>query len=145
VFVEKRTPALNTRQANSSSGEADPVLTSAVQHCCDHGILIVAAAGNDGCNCPHVPVALAGDVAVAAMTIHGEPVENSNWGHLCRSGGLLAPGANLLAAVPGGGVATVRGDSFAAAIVSGVVGLILSVARARQFVPEWPGSQGHFA
>ena len=112
-------------------GRASAILTDAVSQCVRRGILIVAAAGNDGCSCLHVPAALPGVLAVGAMTLHGEPLESSNWGEAYRSTGLLAPGANLRAAVPGGGVTAVTGTSFAAAVVSGVAGLLLSLAKVR--------------
>jgi subtilisin family serine protease len=69
------------------------------------------------------------------------------WGEAYRSTGLLAPGANLRAAVPGGGVMAVSGTSFAAAVVSGVAGLLLSLAKVqglrqsgqqvRHFLLDW--------
>ncbi len=37
------------------SGTAHPILADAVRHCADKGILIVAAAGNQGCDCLNVP------------------------------------------------------------------------------------------
>ena len=37
----------------ASSGEAHPFLNNAIQLCADSGVLIVAAAGNDGCECLH--------------------------------------------------------------------------------------------
>jgi cyanobactin maturation PatA/PatG family protease len=52
----------------------------------------------------------------------------SNWGRFYRSKGLLAPGAGLLGAEAGGGTLVVRGTSFAAAVVSGAAGLLLSLA-----------------
>jgi subtilisin family serine protease len=74
-------------------------------------------------------------------------LESSNWGEAYRSTGLLVPGANLQAAVPGGGVAAVSGTSFAAAVVSGVAGLLLSLAKVqglrhsgqqvRHFLLDW--------
>ena len=120
-------------------GRASAMLTDAVSQCVRRGILIVAAAGNDGCSCLHVPAALPGVLAVGAMTLDGEPLESSNWGETYRSTGLLAPGANLRAAVPGGGVTAVSGTSFAAAVVSGVAGLLLSLAKVRGL--RWSGQQ----
>ena len=52
----------------------------------------------------------------------------SNWGRVYRSGGLLAPGAGLVGAQAGGGTLVVSGTSFAAALVSGAAGLLLSLA-----------------
>jgi cyanobactin maturation PatA/PatG family protease len=110
------------------TGVAHPILADAVRQCARRRILIVAAAGNDGCECLHVPAALPGVLAVGAMNAHGEPLETSNWGRSYRTGGLLAPGTGLLGAKAGGGTAVVSGTSFATAVVSGAAGLLWSVA-----------------
>ena len=112
------------------SGAAHPILAGAIRHCIGRGILIVAAAGNEGCDCLHVPAAVAGVLAVGAMTLDGEPLPSSNWGSRYRRAGLLAPGANLRTAVPAAGVAAASGTSFATAVVSGAAGLLLGLARA---------------
>src|SRR5262249_53151557 len=51
----------------SPSGMAHPILEDAVRACARSGVLIVAAAGNDGCSCLHVPAALETVLAVGAM------------------------------------------------------------------------------
>jgi subtilisin family serine protease len=60
--------------------EADPMLAKAVKFCNDSGVLIVAAAGNDRCQCLHVPAALPSVLAVGAMNAQGLPFDFSNWG-----------------------------------------------------------------
>jgi subtilisin family serine protease len=125
------------------SGEAHPILAGAVRRCAGRGILIVAAAGNEGCECLHVPAALPGVLAVGAMTLDGEPLESSNWGRGYRSTGLLAPGANLRTAIPGGDFEAATGTSYATAVVSGVIGLLLSYAKARGFRQNGQAA-GHF-
>ena len=94
------------------SGAAHPILADAVGRCARRGILIVAAAGNDGCECLHIPAALPGVLAVGAMDARGEPLEASNWGQSYRTGGLLAPGARLLGARAGGGTSVVERDQL---------------------------------
>lgn len=111
----------------SPGGEAEQHLARAVQLCADHGILIVAAAGNEGCACLHVPAALPSVVAVGAMDRNGEPLGFSNWGGPYQVQGLLAPGEHVPGAVPGGGLAHRSGTSYAAAIVSGVAAQLLSI------------------
>lgn len=111
----------------AEANEADPILAKAVRSCQDNGILIVAAAGNDGCPCLHVPAALPGVLAVGAMNAQGLPFDFSNWGETYQTQGILAPGENILGAQPGGGTATKSGTSFATPIVSGIVALLLSV------------------
>jgi cyanobactin maturation PatA/PatG family protease len=111
----------------SQSGEADPMLENAVRFCNDNGVLIVAAAGNDGCKCLHVPAALPAVLAVGAMNSQGLPFDFSNWGDAYQTQGILAPGENILGAETGGGVITRSGTSFATPIVSGIIALLLSI------------------
>lgn len=112
---------------NSPSGTAHPILTEAVQSCADQGVLIVAAAGNEGCDCLHIPGALPSVLAVGAMDASGTPLACSNWGDTYRTQGILAPGQNIVCASPGGGTSTASGTSYATAIVSGVVALLASL------------------
>jgi cyanobactin maturation PatA/PatG family protease len=109
------------------SGAAQPILADAVQSCAAQGVLIVAAAGNDGCACLHVPGALPLVLAVGAMDGQGQPMGFSNWGPQYRSQGILAPGENILGAIPGGGAAAQSGTSYATPLVSGIAALILSL------------------
>src|SRR5436305_1762547 len=83
--------------------------------------IIVAAAGNEGCECLHVPAALPSVLAVGAMDSQGKPLESSNWGGPYRQQGILAPGERIAGALPGGGVGYKSGTSSATAIVSGII------------------------
>ena len=109
------------------SGEADPLLANAVRHCMEHNILIVAAAGNEGCDCLHIPGALPSVLVVGAMDKSGVPLDFSNWGKRYRTQGILALGENIPGAIPGGGMTTNSGTSYATAIVSGIAALLLSL------------------
>jgi serine/threonine protein kinase len=108
----------------ASGGKAEPFLAEAVRYCAAQGALIVAAAGNEGCECLYVPAALPAVLAVGAMGADGRPLNFSNWGY--GGQGLLAPGENVLGAAPGGGTALRSGTSFATPIVSGIIALLLS-------------------
>ena len=108
-------------------GEAEDWLARAVRLCNDSNILLVAAAGNDGCQCLHVPAALPAVLAVGAMDEQGQPIDFSNWGETYQNQGILAPGSNILGAQPGGGTVRLSGTSFATPIVSGVAALLLSL------------------
>ncbi|MBI3866035.1 MAG: PatA/PatG family cyanobactin maturation protease [Planctomycetia bacterium] len=118
------------------SGTAHPLLTDAVRSCARSGALIVAAAGNDGCSCLHVPAALPSVLAVGATDRFGEPLSFSNWGSVYNMQGIVAPGDDIVGALPGGGIATASGTSFAAAIVSGVAALLLSMQVRRGQRPD---------
>lgn len=107
-------------------GEAEDWLERAVRHAGESGALIVAAAGNDGCECLHVPAALPTVLAVGAMDEEGRPLDFSNWGRNYRVEGVLAPGKSISGAVPGGGIAERSGTSVATPIVAGVAALLLS-------------------
>jgi cyanobactin maturation PatA/PatG family protease len=111
----------------SDSGEAEDWLVRAVEHCRKNNIMLVAAAGNDGCDCLHVPAALPSVLAVGAMDDQGKPMAFSNWGTAYATQGILAPGKDILGAVPGGATARDSGTSVAVPIVSGVAALLLSL------------------
>src|SRR5215471_4021706 len=107
-------------------GEAEDWLDRAVRHAGNSGVLIVAAAGNDGCDCLHVPAALPTVLAVGAMDDEGRPLDFSNWGENYHTQGVLAPGKDIFGAVSGGGIAERSGTSVATPIVAGVAALLLS-------------------
>jgi len=109
--------------ALTDMGEAEDWLERAIEMCSQRNILVVAAAGNDGCECIHVPAALPAVLAVGAVDARGHPLDFSNWGETYQNQGILAPGENILGAKPGGGTIQMSGTSFAAPIVAGVAAL----------------------
>ena len=112
-------------------GEAHPYLADMVRRCEEQGVLLVAATGNDGCSCLHVPAAAGSVLAVGAMDDRGNPAPISNWGDAYRNHGILAPGIDIPGAVPGGGAILHDGTSWATAIVSGFAALLLSAQAQR--------------
>lgn len=120
----------------SDFGEAEGWLENAVRLCQERNILLIAAAGNDGCECLHVPAALPAVLAVGAMDARGQPLDFSNWGSKYQTQGILAPGEQILGAKPGGGTERLNGTSFAAPIVSGVAALLLSLQRSQGETPD---------
>nr|QGA72587.1 MusA [Desmonostoc sp. PCC 7906] len=117
-------------------GQADGWLEKAVALCKENNVLLVAAAGNNGCECLHVPAALPAVLAVGAMDDGGQPIDFSNWGDTYQTQGILAPGENILGARAGGGVKEWTGTSFATPIVSGVAALLLSLQQQRGEKPD---------
>ncbi|MGK7904558.1 MAG: PatA/PatG family cyanobactin maturation protease [Hormoscilla sp.] len=120
----------------TQSGEAEDWLRKAVELCKEQNVLIVAAAGNDGCACLHVPAALPVVLAVGAMDDAQQPLDFSNWGEAYQTQGILAPGENILGAVPGGGTISKSGTSFATPIVSGIAALLLSLQLQQGETPD---------
>lgn len=115
----------------SGNGVAGAHLDDAIRHCIDSGALVIAAAGNDGCDCLQVPAALPGVLVVGAMDDNGKPVGFSNWGAAYRDRGVLAPGTDIVGASPSGDVVTMSGTSFATPLVAGVAALMMARQLAR--------------
>jgi cyanobactin maturation PatA/PatG family protease len=70
------------------------------------------------------------------MDLTGAPLKYSNWGESYQGHAILAPGENILGAMPGGGRISRSGTSFATAIVSGVAALLLSIQLKRGISPD---------
>jgi subtilisin family serine protease len=79
----------------TGTGQAHRILADAVERCAKLGKLIIAAAGNDGCRCLHVPAALDSVLAVGACDLNGEPLPFSNFGDSYLENGILAPGKDV--------------------------------------------------
>lgn len=109
----------------SPSGQPEPLLAQAIESCTKRNMLIVAAAGNDGCDCLHVPAAAPSVLAVGALDLQGNALASSNWGEIYRSQGIMAPGTEILGATAGTNT-TMRktGTSFATPMVSGIAALL---------------------
>ena len=122
---------ISAGQLDLGDAPCDPALEAAVEACRTRDVLVVAAAGNEGCDCVHWPGALQGVIPVGAMDQDGQPIAASNAGEVYRSTGLLAPGTQVRVAALGGGVTQVSGTSFAAPLVAGSAALLASVVRAR--------------
>ncbi|MFD8197569.1 cyanobactin maturation protease PatG family protein [Streptomyces wuyuanensis] len=107
-------------------GRADAMLERALRSCADNGVLVVAAVGNDGCDCLQAPAATPSVLAVGAAGPNGEPTDMNNWGAAYGRNGVLAPGQAIEGAAPGGGRVALTGSSFATPVVSGVAALLVA-------------------
>ncbi|MGW2086282.1 cyanobactin maturation protease PatG family protein [Streptomyces sp. NPDC001880] len=107
-------------------GRAESMLERALRLCDDNGVLVVAAVGNDGCDCLQAPAAAPSVLAVGATGSTGEPLDSNNWGVAYGTNGVLAPGQDVEGAAPGGGRTALTGSSFATPAVSGVAALLVA-------------------
>ena len=113
----------------------DPVVSEAVAHARSKGVLVVAAAGNQGATTPVWPAADLGVVAVAATGLAGTPDEDrvapySNAGSWVD---IAAPGTDVIGLRRAGGSTSAfdgttraSGTSFAAPLVSGAAALVMA-------------------
>jgi cyanobactin maturation PatA/PatG family protease len=111
-------------------------LGEALQQAQDADVLVIAAAGNHGCACDTLPASVPGVLAVGAHDDDGVPLVSSNWGQGHRAQGVTAPGRDIAGACVGGGLCRASGTSFAAAVVSGVAGLLMSADVEAGFEPS---------
>ncbi len=125
------------RVVNMSFGDvaASPLLGETVRLVHDAGVVLVASAGNDNSNAAHYPSGYSEVIAVGMSTQNDQREPRSNYG---PSVDVLAPGTSFLSTELGGTIGTWggwnSGTSYAAPMVSGLAGLILSVNP--QITPE---------
>lgn len=118
------------------SRQLDPELVEAVAQCNERNVLIVAAAGREGCvgllrACGAANIIL----PVGAIDRNGRPIAGFN-GCGPQEDGIMVPGSNVIGAALEGGVARRNGANFAAALVSGIVGMLLGWQTANGQVPD---------
>ncbi|MCI4677505.1 S8 family serine peptidase [Rhodoblastus acidophilus] len=124
--------AQKARVVNMSfAGPADPLFAKMLAAAAGRGIVLVAAAGNDGPGAaPAFPGADAHVIAVSAVDDQSRLYARANRGSYVD---LAAPGVDVLVAAPGGAYDLSSGTSVACAEVSGIAALLLQ---------EHPGLDG---
>jgi len=114
-MVENGVPVVNV----SLVGPRNAVVEAAVRRASSRGVLIVAAVGNDGPSAPPLfPAAYPDVVGVTAVNGRGRVLPEAGRGSHVD---FAAPGTDMAAAGPGEGYVTVRGSSFAAPLVAGLL------------------------
>jgi subtilisin family serine protease len=110
----------------SFAGPADPLLARMLEAAAARGIILIAAAGNDGRGAPPAfPGADPHVIAVSALDEQSRLYDRANRGGYVA---LAAPGVDVLVAAPGGAYDLTSGTSVACAEVSGVAALLLEKA-----------------
>jgi len=109
-----------------SSARARLALVQALDHAAQCGVLVVAAAGNQGTISSTVITAHPWVIPVAACDLRGKPLNESNLGHSIGRHGLLAPGEQVTSLGSQGEPLTLGGTSAAAPFVTGAIALVWS-------------------
>lgn len=125
-MVEQRVAVVNV----SLVGPRNALVERAVARARARGTIVVAAVGNDGpAAAPLYPASYEGVVGVTAVNARGQVLPEA-----ARGGQVdfAAPGADMAAAGQAGGWTSVRGTSFAAPIVAGLLARGGQAALARQ-------------
>lgn len=117
----------NVINASFGGGGYDAAMATAIANAKAHGVIVVAAAGNDGTNndsSPEYPASYSGDnvIAVAATDRNDRLARFSNYGP--NSVDIAAPGSSIYSTLPGGKYGTYSGTSMAAPHVAGAIALI---------------------
>lgn len=114
-LARERVPVINI----SLVGPANLILEGLIHTLLARGIVIVAAVGNDGPSAPPLyPASYKGVIGVTAVDARDKVLLEAGRGSQVD---FAAPGADIVAALPAGGYAPVRGTSFAAPLVAGLI------------------------
>ena len=112
--------------ANLSLGS--PIASQAFEEMCAYaaskGLIIIAAAGNNGQRMPSYPAAFDSVVSVAAIDESKNKAEFSNW---YPTMDIAAPGVNIVSSFPEDRYRMFNGTSMASPHVSGVAALLVSI------------------
>ncbi|MEM1768626.1 MAG: S8 family peptidase [Desulfurococcaceae archaeon] len=118
----------------SLGGPHSDTLYNAVKYAYSYGVVLVAAAGNEGADSPSYPAAYPEVIAVGAIDINYNVPSWSN-----RNPDLVAPGVNILSTYKNNLYAYMSGTSMACPHVSGVVALMQAIRQAfglRKLTPD---------
>lgn len=108
---------------------SDDYVEEAVQYAIARGSVVVAASGNDGCNCIIYPANYPEVIAVGAIDSSNNPAWFTSWGSNLD---IVAPGVNMNSATWTSGnsvsayISGINGTSFASPMVAGTITRLLS-------------------
>jgi subtilisin family serine protease len=105
-------------------------LAEALDHAARQGVILVAAAGNQGAITSTVITAHHWVIPVAACDLRGRPLDQTNLGASIGRRGLLAPGEQITSLGAGGQPLTLSGTSAATPFVTGAIALVWSLSPA---------------
>jgi subtilisin family serine protease len=108
------------------SPNGERALEQALDYAAQHGVIIVAAAGNQGSVSSSAITRHPWVIPVAGCDLRGRPMSMSNLGSSIGRRGLSAPGDNITSLGPEGKPQSFGGTSAAAPFVTGAIALLLS-------------------
>jgi subtilisin family serine protease len=103
----------------SLGGPSSSILYDAVKYAYNNGVVLVAAAGNEGASTPSYPAGYPEVIAVGAIDSNYNVPTWSN-----RNPDLVAPGVTIYSTLPGNTYGYKSGTSMACPHVSGVVAIL---------------------
>jgi subtilisin family serine protease len=104
----------------------DPQLCAALDFAAHRGVLVVAAAGNQGVVSGSPIARHPWVIPVVPCTLDGLPLAQSNLSGTIAKRGLTAPGVGIASLAVGARPVELAGSSVAAPLVTGTIGLLLS-------------------
>ncbi|MFQ5857918.1 MAG: S8 family serine peptidase [Anaerolineae bacterium] len=107
-------------------------MQQAVDYAWNHGVVIVAAAGNANTSNPTYPATYENVIGVSATDLNDQKATFSNYGSYVS---VASPGVSILSTVRGSGYQTWSGTSMATPHVSGLAALLKSLH------PAWTNAQ----
>ncbi len=114
--------------ANMSLGSSDAsrAFEAVCRKAYENGLVLVAAAGNEGYG-PDYPAAF-GESVIAVAAVDSEN-EHADFSNVWETNDISAPGVNIISCLMGGGYTSMDGTSMATPHVTGVAALALSLMK----------------